>query len=1219
MSKVTMKSVEHWSQRLWGAAQPVALILLGGFCVAANAQGLSVGESGQASYSQAISVPAGIAGMAPQLGLLYSSGGVNGPVGYGWSVQGLSSITRCSASRATDGVRGAVRFDSSDKLCLDGQRLIQVDSAGVERPFPQTGDAAGVGASPQYREYRTEKDSYARIRAYGYASGSDANSGPGYFKVWTKAGQVYEYGAPPAPSADANTKALIFAQGKTIAMAWAVARISDTVGNFIDFKYEVRDTAWGSGVSSTSPRKGVEWNIAEIQYSDSKVIFSYEDRPLTEQINGVAVKLSPQDAAETYHQGSKNVSLRRLKAVSTYVKSPNTGTLGPATGAVAVKTLVLSYSNGPISKRSLVQSIKECTGGWPQTASSKCLPASTFEYASGGAIERVEASKFNLKNVKLSSLDGSYGVLTADFNGDGRTDLLRWSSNPAENEMYLSQGDGSFLAMPKGSGSQQFNLNSQLFSLNGCVSSMVVDANSDGLPDLVRIFNAKQNDGSTCNQTPRAEYLFNTGAGQFTVSPIQASGSAPEISFERLNSNVVRVPFCQGSDEQYRKSASKGGASSFNAFGAQIIDARGVAPQSPQALSCANNTPMAWGFGWTAGATYYFVDLDGDGLLDIVTTRHDFKPAVNPFNDPGDEACPGCQTRIYMASRAAGGGIKYSLQTSALDQVSVYSSPGTSGGLQSSRALQDLNGDGIADLSKVGPPRFQKNWVYTGEPNKLFAESAGAQDCTVSLDANGDGRADCLSPSSIAANNALQISTGQSYETTGTFNLKNAGQELDSNYDTQVGSRVGVMAFDVNNDGRQDLLRLGDDPARNAIYLSNGDGSFTQVFNLGAWGSTNWRKSDGSYDVILGDFSGTGNTEFLRVSTDAATNASRPNQLWNYSIPSLPADLITSYTGSNQLRTVLNYELSTNASGVYQSDRGTSNAATYPKVDLTVPNWLIARSLVEVGIGSKSQTVRYNYTGLKADATGRGLLGFRQVERTTHDPDDTTVAGGRAVLRTTTEYLQDAPYIGVAANTVTRHVPTGNLLSKTVNFYCHTDASNAALDALDAALNAASTAPLSAAPPAAGTVACSGVGKVARPYLLGSIETAADLAGYALPSVTTRNTYSNRGDLKRVVSTTRGVMTSSGVSQTFTKTVDNSYKPDDTSCNSNESTCRWILGRLERASASNTVPESLPQLSTSPGTSPLASATVGTKPGGLPPKPLDPAVLSAILQLLLED
>src|SRR5689334_6647788 len=90
---------------------------------------VSIGAGGTPSYTSPIPVPPGIAGMAPKLALSYGGGGINGPVGYGWSIQGFSTITRCAASIAIDGNKSGVTFGPNDKLCLDGQRLIQTDAA----------------------------------------------------------------------------------------------------------------------------------------------------------------------------------------------------------------------------------------------------------------------------------------------------------------------------------------------------------------------------------------------------------------------------------------------------------------------------------------------------------------------------------------------------------------------------------------------------------------------------------------------------------------------------------------------------------------------------------------------------------------------------------------------------------------------------------------------------------------------------------------------------------------------------------------------------------------------------------------------------------------------------------------------------------------------------------------------------------------------------------
>ena len=131
-----------------------------------------VAESGAATYIP-IALPPGTAGMQPALSLNYNSQSGNGLLGVGWSLGGLSAITRCPQTQAQDGVRGSVNYDSNDRFCLEGQRLIVV-----------SGIYGADGA-----EYRTEIESYSRIVSYG-----TAGNGPAYFKVWSKSGQVMEYG-----------------------------------------------------------------------------------------------------------------------------------------------------------------------------------------------------------------------------------------------------------------------------------------------------------------------------------------------------------------------------------------------------------------------------------------------------------------------------------------------------------------------------------------------------------------------------------------------------------------------------------------------------------------------------------------------------------------------------------------------------------------------------------------------------------------------------------------------------------------------------------------------------------------------------------------------------------------------------------------------------------------------------------------------------------------
>jgi hypothetical protein len=168
----------------------------------------SVSAAGAAQYSIPIAVSPGTAGLAPALALSYSSDAGNGLLGMGWQLDGLSSIARCPCTIATDGVYGSINFDANDRFCLDGQRLIAI-----------SGNYGADGT-----EYRTEIESFTKVISRG-----TAGTGPAWFEVRSKAGQVMEFGN--------STDSRLLASEGTTARAWAVNKVSDTKGNYFTVSY----------------------------------------------------------------------------------------------------------------------------------------------------------------------------------------------------------------------------------------------------------------------------------------------------------------------------------------------------------------------------------------------------------------------------------------------------------------------------------------------------------------------------------------------------------------------------------------------------------------------------------------------------------------------------------------------------------------------------------------------------------------------------------------------------------------------------------------------------------------------------------------------------------------------------------------------------------------------------------------------------------------------
>ena len=168
-----------------------------------------VGSSGGASYSLPIIVPPGVNGLQPKLMLSFDSQSGNGLLGMGWALEGLPVIQRCRASKAQDGYMGGINFDAKDRFCLEGSRLTAlVDNTD-----------GGDGT-----EYRTELDTSVRVWSYGVAG-----SGPAYFIVKNKTGEILEFGNTPGSR--------IEAQGKTSVRVWALNEITDASGNYLTVTY----------------------------------------------------------------------------------------------------------------------------------------------------------------------------------------------------------------------------------------------------------------------------------------------------------------------------------------------------------------------------------------------------------------------------------------------------------------------------------------------------------------------------------------------------------------------------------------------------------------------------------------------------------------------------------------------------------------------------------------------------------------------------------------------------------------------------------------------------------------------------------------------------------------------------------------------------------------------------------------------------------------------
>lgn len=526
-----------------------------------TAGGFSVSDAGAAEYSIPLRIPPGIAGMTPKLALAFSSQSGNGLFGLGGSLSGLSAIGRCAKTLAQDGERGAVNYDASDRFCLDGQRLFAVNG---------TYGANGT-------EYRTERESFARIVSYGAAG-----TGPEWFKVWTKSGQIFEYG---------NTlDSRIEAQGKTTVRLWAMNKLSDTKGNYIAASY-LKDSTNGDFRPARIDYTG---NDAASSPPSASIRFTYDEtRP---------------DTPPAYHAGSIVKTIYRTTNVKTYV------------GESEVTDYQIEYE--PATQQSRVSQIKECVN-----QGSTCFAPTTFNWSNG--TPGVVTWSWNSASIGAAN---SFSHYFADVNGDGLPDLIQVSKSSNQAYVGLSNGDGTFALWTWSSTSiGSANAHTHYFA----------DVNGDGKADWIQVTNASNagyvglsnGDGSFATWTWNSTSIGSADAHAHYFADVDGDGRPDWIQVTKAsNAGYVGLSNGDGTFSTWTWTSTAIGAESAHAHYHVDLNGDGKADwlQITKGAN-AGNVGLSNGDGtfsvWTWSSTnigaansfvHYLADANGDGKPDLV-------------------------------------------------------------------------------------------------------------------------------------------------------------------------------------------------------------------------------------------------------------------------------------------------------------------------------------------------------------------------------------------------------------------------------------------------------------------------------------------------------------------------------------------------------------------------------------------------------------------------
>lgn len=926
---------------------------------------LAVDNSGSAIYEIPLVVPPGSAGFQPKLALSYNSAVGNGLLGVGWSLKGLSSIDRCGKTIAQDGFNGRISFANSDRLCMDGQRLMLVNVAATDDSY-WADDA----------EYRTEINSMARIKAQG--SGAART-----FKVEYRDGTVGLFGSGSGfvqPIIQPVNSGVTAPQPKEKngAQSWAISSIADRAGNFVRFSYE-QDKLSGEHLPKLIVYGGV--GLA----AHAAVQFTYEGRD---------------DSWKRYIDETRNDLRSRLSNVKTYVGDEVEANLASAT---LVQDYVLKYEKSPTSGRSLLLSVQSSgyNGGpavsLPATEFTwgKPDPAKSVGFESHGIWENAPVLMTHMPTSPFYSAAHPEFFAFADFDRDGLDDVLEMrvaSPGPGSNSLYPTTN----LWNPIEGGTQRssyryfhntgsgFSVHTYRLSTGNAFAVLDSgDFDGDGLPDLLV---ASGTETKICMSPLKSaaaipnEIVFTCGSlpayGQNREGSgplvVDVRGEGRSAHYGRGNNNGVYPNLCIQSACELDMGAPVQTLGSHAADGSTQYARSGYVSMNKQVDFGGSGKP--YGVGWTKVAYTKYV-FDGD-LPQYHPTFLNMQPqvVVTSYRKPGE---PDSGKIAAFAYRG-------------------YPTP------------PDPSADKPDQYPKVEPPYKFDTHVSEGS---VYGDLNGSGYNSLAfgfLELAYDHSSIPVLPSYKSAEFTLCLSTGRALDCG--VRQKYSGKDYRSilsvgNFvgDGAPALLVGTMTYPSNDgpllSGDLEVCRvMGDD-------TTGGTGADDANLVCTPWPGVRKPVYFGDQMYIM-DLLGTGRPQLVyHHGGKAIDGAYVEDGRWEVFAPKDIAvdgqalDRIVSVKNGKGAVASVEYVDGIPSGIVTMSAQ---SQLSYPQQPLRQPGKLVRRLRVNSGAGgSVAKTYAYQDNGV--DVAGRGALGFRRV----------TVTDEQYRIDTVTEFAQNWPFIGM--------------------------------------------------------------------------------------------------------------------------------------------------------------------------------------------------------------
>lgn len=955
-----------------------------------------VNEMGASTYNISLDLPVGTADVAPTISFNYNSQSGTGVMGLGWNLSAGGVISRCRQTLQVDKATKPISFSSTDRFCMNGQRLLIVD-----------GGAYGAHLS----KYHTDIYDGSVVQLF-----NDSSSLPHYFVVKGKDGSTSTYGryyGSHHMGYDGNE----FISSKTV--SWYLSEFKDSVGNKITYHYE-RDTnyhrlseiRYGYGSNMASGDDSGESIVVKFVYGERKISqpqwiksVRFEDNSLLEEVIIEDNKEAYRNYKITYNTDVYDFGddlVDRVKNIT------------PCISEYCVTPLTLSWghsslrANGHSVASERVESYKNNIAQTFATREKDVVPAE-IQYdhqhhqnyltmdINGDGIPDIVSMNINDvlnswsigqyvqgKSQVLTSVAG-HGGLTgdgtarfgretpqlypADINLDGRMDLVvyepardRWSvyysRYDVQREYWLLSGSRSDLI----SGSFQLEDNVRF-----------ADINSDGMPDLIH-----------SNNTHLMVHLKEklTPSGSQTIEDINASDNAyrfapAPISYPIIDFDMAK--FAGATDLNFDGSVDFVGATiDFDTAGSTSFSSIGATRRRTDACSYKISAVVAF--------------ADGARLA------HQSYPMVDSGWNVTEEFSPRQSSKGYYLPQCTQEEFRHRLI---------------------GPLLSDINGDGLSDLlwafskpsdeydddSDHNPDYYINKINYRlGQPDLSFGQTQsysmpksydGQEDKNIlafqTMDLNFDGSQDLLV--------TRKGDVSRSFYWNGTtFETRAIGASL---------PRDNERLIDVNGDGYVDKVKFKDKRLRVNFGQPNSNNviiRFTTGQDVKTFVRYSALNSSGIY-TKLGGYGAASETYIISEDCESVY-ADKSSEGYSRCVYSNGIHQRV-VTDSSAFYTEIN-------SPFHNEDPLASVCA-----DKNIPaQEYISAMPVVAAVGSSSPVegrpdaiavVTYEYEEARIQAGGRGMLGFKKM--TTND-----VQTG---IRTTTEYRQDWPFMGTPKRTIT--------------------------------------------------------------------------------------------------------------------------------------------------------------------------------------------------------